>query len=158
MPQTAFLLSVVGLSVSLAGFSGLVSAFRRGSPLRAPDAYRLRQIPEMALPTGFIALASLALFDSSGNAALTIRIAGGAGLLFTIVNALVLIMRLQSMQMTVMPADGLLATILNLAAIGLGIASLAAPTAGAFEWLLTVLIARPGAAFLLTLAELGDGG
>ncbi len=142
--------------MSLAGFSGLVSAFRRGSPLRALDAYRLRQIPEMALPTGFIALVSLALFDSTRDAALTIRIAGGGGLLFTIVNALVLIMRLQSMQVTVKPADLLLATVLNLAAIGLGVAAVAAPAAGAFEWLLTVLIARPGAAFLLTLADLSD--
>ena len=150
------MLSVVGLSVSLAGFSGLVSAFRRGSPLRAPDAYRLRQIPEMALPTGFIALVSLALADSTGNSSLAIRIAGGAGLLFTIVNALVLIERLSSMHVRLRMADSLLATVLNLAAIGAGIAAVAVPTAAAFEWLLVLLIARPGAAFLLALADVGD--
>ena len=153
MPQPAFLLSIVGLSVSLAGFSGLVSAFRRGSTLRAADTYRLRQIPEMALPTGFIALVSLALADSTGNASLTIRIAGGAGLLFTIFNALVLIRRLSSMQVRLRMADSVLATILNLAAIGAGVACVAVPSAGSLEWLLALLIARPGAAFLLALSD-----
>ena len=156
MPQTAFLLSIVGLSVSLAGFSGLVSAFRRGSALSALDAYRLRQIPEMSLPTGFLALASLALADSTGNASLAIRIAGGAGLLFTIVNALVLIDRLRTMHVTVRLSDLVAATILNLAAIGAGAAAVAVPTAAAFEWLLALLIARPGAAFLLALSDVTD--
>lgn len=157
MPQTAFLLSIVALSVSLAGFSGLVSAFRRGAPLKAMDAYRLRQIPEMSLPTGFIALATLALADSTGNSSLTIHVAGGAGLLFVIWDVLVLLQRSRSMQLVIPTTDLLVASALNLASIGAGIAALAAPTAGALEWLLTMLIARPGAAFLLALADVTDG-
>ena len=157
MPQTAFLLSVVALSVTLAGFSGLLSAFRRGSPLRGLDAYRLRQIPEMALPTGFIALATLAIADSTGNASLTIRIAGGAGVLVTIVNALVLIERLRGMHVTVRMEDAVAATVLNIGTIGAGIACLAVPSSAALEWLLVLLIARPGAAFLLALGDVTDG-
>lgn len=143
--------------MSLAGFSGLVAAFRRGSPLRAGDAYRLRQIPEMSLPTGFLALVALTLGDTTGSASLTIRIVGGAGLLFTIVNALVLIDRLGRMQVKIDVRDFLVALVLNVAAIGVGIAAVAAPTSAALEWLLTLLIARPGAAFLLALAEATDG-
>ena len=156
MPQLAFLLSVVSLSVSLAGFAGLVAAFRRGSPLQAVDAYRLRQIPEMSIPVGFIALATLALADSTGSVSLTIRTAGGAGLLFVIVSSLVLIERLESMKVKVSMADIVLALILNLASIAAGVAALAVPTAAAYEWLLTLLIARPGVAFLLALGDVTD--
>lgn len=121
------------------------------------DAYRLRQIPEMSLPTGFIALATLALADSTGNSSLTIHVAGGAGLLFVIWDVLVLLQRSRSMQLVIPTTDLLVASALNLASIGAGIAALAAPTAGALEWLLTMLIARPGAAFLLALADVTDG-
>jgi hypothetical protein len=41
--DTPFLFSVAALSVSLAGFAGLVATFRRGSDPRAIDIFRLRQ-------------------------------------------------------------------------------------------------------------------
>ena len=49
LPPLPYLLSVAGLGMTLAGFSGLVAAFRRGGVWKPIDAYRLRQIPEMAL-------------------------------------------------------------------------------------------------------------
>lgn len=51
IPADGFLLSISGLGVSLAGFSGLVAAFRRGAQWKPLDSYRLRQIPEMGLAT-----------------------------------------------------------------------------------------------------------
>ena len=38
MIPTGFLFSIAGLGVTLAGFSGLVGAFRRGSALKAMDS------------------------------------------------------------------------------------------------------------------------
>jgi hypothetical protein len=40
---------VAALSVTLAGFAGMVAAFRRGSELMPIDIYRLRQIAEFGL-------------------------------------------------------------------------------------------------------------
>ena len=47
IPESGFLLSITGLGVMLAGFSGLVGAFRGGTTLKPMDAYRLRQIPDV---------------------------------------------------------------------------------------------------------------
>jgi len=154
LPQAAFLLSIVGLSVSLAGFTGLVAALRRGAAWKPMDSYRLRQIPEMALATGFIALSTIPLADTTGSASVTIRIAGGVGLLFVIANALVLIERARSMNVRVSGIDGVLAGTVNLVSIAVAVAALVAPTSATLEWLLALLIARPGLAFLLALSDL----
>lgn len=153
LPQVAFLLSIVGLSVSLAGFSGLVAAIRRGAPYHPIDGYRLRQIPEMALPAGFLALATLALADTTGSASRTIQVGGGAAVLFVLANTLVLIERARSMGVTISLIDGGAAAVLNLAVISFGVAALISPTTAVYEWVLTLLIARPGAAFLLALSD-----
>jgi hypothetical protein len=80
IPSTAFLLSVAGLGVSLAGFSGLVAAFRRGATWQKIDAYRLRQIPEMGLAASVLALLTIPLADTVHDASATIHIASGAAL------------------------------------------------------------------------------
>ena len=107
----------------------------------------------MALPAGFLALATLALADTTGSASRTIQIGGGAAVLFVIANSLVLIKRSRSMRVTVSTIDTGAAVIMNLGVIGFGVAALVSPTTGAYEWLLTLLIARPGAAFLLALSD-----
>ena len=154
MPQAAFLLSITGLGVSLAGFSGLVAALKRGPARKPLDVFRLRQIPEMALAAGFLALVSIAIADSTGSASLTIRIAGGAAIVFVMANALLLIARARSMQVTIDGTDRTLAAVINFGAIAAGVAALAVPTTGAYEWLLALLIARPGIAFLLALSDI----
>ena len=157
MPQLAFLLSIVGLSVSLAGFSGLVAAFRHGVPLQPIDAYRLRQIPEMALATGFIALVTLALADTVRDVPSAIRIAGGAGLLFTISHIVVLIRRSRTMNMRLNATTWVVAAVIDIAVIVAGVDAVIAATAGAYEWLLALMIARPGLAFLLALRDVSAG-
>jgi len=67
LPQAAFLFSIAGLSLSLAGFSGLVAAFKRGAPLNPIDAFRLRELPEMALATTFLAVLTIPLIDALHN-------------------------------------------------------------------------------------------
>lgn len=157
MPALAFLLSIIGLSVSLTGFSGLVAAFKRGVPLQPIDAYRLRQIPEMALATGFIALISLALADTVGEAPTAIRIAGGAGLLFTIAHIVVLIARTRTMNTRLNRTTWLVAATIDTAVLVAGVVTVVVGTAGAYEWLLVLMIARPGLAFLLALTDITVG-
>lgn len=157
MPALAFLLSIVGLGVSLSGFSGLVAAFKRGVPLKPMDAYRLRQIPEMALATGFIALITLALADTFNDPATAIRIASGAGLAFTLAHMVVLIRRSREMNVPLSRLNWIVAGTIDTAVIIAGVISVIAGTAGAYEWLLALMIARPGMAFLLALSDVTAG-
>jgi hypothetical protein len=153
LPALAFLLSIVGLSVSLSGFSGLLAAFKRGLPLKPMDAYRLRQIPEMALAAGFIALMTLALADTFSDRSTTIRIAGATGLLFTLVHAFILIRRMRTMSAPISITNWVVAATIDLAVIAAGIATVIVATPGTFEWLLVLMIARPGLAFLLAMSD-----
>jgi hypothetical protein len=59
IPEAPYLFSVAALSVTLAGFAGLVAAFRRGSELTPIDIYRLRQIAEFGLGDALIALSTM---------------------------------------------------------------------------------------------------
>ncbi len=97
MPPTAFLLSIAGLGISLAGFSGLVAALRRGTQWKPLDVYRLRQIPEMGLATSMLAIASFALGETIGSAPAAIRYATVVAAAFTVFHVVVLSVRARRM-------------------------------------------------------------
>ena len=83
---------VAGLGVSLAGFSGLVAAFRRGATWQKIDAYRLRQIPEMGLAASVFALLTIPLADTVHDASATIHIGAGVVMLARPMLAFVLVL------------------------------------------------------------------
>ena len=158
IPQLGFLFSIAGLSLSLAGFSGLVAAFRRGDQLRPVDAYRLRQIPEMGLATALVVLVSIPLADTTGSGATAIRIAGGLALVFTIVHIVALSTRGNRRRFR-QPAAGKAAAGFIRVAIGVTSAfCIALGSAAAFEWLLVFLLARPMLAFVMVLSDVGADG
>jgi hypothetical protein len=155
IPQLGFLFSIAGLSVSLAGFSGLVAAFRRGDRLRAVDAYRLRQIPEMGLATALLVLITIPLADTTGSGAISIRIAGALALVFTTLHILVLSARGQRHHFNQPTAGKVAAGVIRLA-IGVTTgACIALGASGAYEWLLVSLLARPMLAFVMVLTDVG---
>lgn len=152
LPQIPFLLSIAGLSVTLAGFSGLVAAFRRGSAWRPMDAFRLRQIPEMGLAAALVALATFPLADTFG-AATAVRLTSGLGLAFTFGHSLLLLVRSrrQKLDLSLRSLAGPIVTNLAiLVAAGVGIVG---GGATALEWLLVFLLGRPMLAFVLVLGE-----
>lgn len=153
MPPAAFLFSIAGLSVTLAGFSGLVAAFRRGSNWQPLDSYRLRQIPEMGLATALIALATIPLNDSTHNPTATVQIAAGVALLFTLAHVAVLVTRSRELGVALPAAAWAAPTVIDVATVIAGTASLALGATAAFEWLLVALLARPMLAFVFVLAE-----
>ena len=155
IPQLGFLFSIAGLSVSLAGFSGLVAAFRRGDQLRPVDAYRLRQIPEMGLATALIALLTIPLADTTGSGAITIRFAGGLALLYTILHIVALSARGRRRHFRQPTAGKVAAGVIRIAIGAVSGACIALGTASAFEWLLIFLLARPMLAFVLVLTDVG---
>jgi len=153
MPPTAFLFSIAGLSVTLAGFSGLVAAFRRGAEWKPIDSYRLRQIPEMGLATALVVLSTIPLSDTFHNTTVTLQIAGGIALLFTVTHIAVLLTRSRDEALHMSAATIGWATLIDLSIVGLGAGTLALGGAAAFEWLLVAMLARPMLAFVLVLAE-----
>ncbi|HET9780815.1 MAG TPA: hypothetical protein VFR33_03465 [Candidatus Dormibacteraeota bacterium] len=107
MPQTGFLFSIAGLSVTLVGFSGSIAAIRRDGQTSALMAYRQRQIPEMALASALIALISLPLNDSIGSASVTIRIGAGFAFVFTAFHVGLLIRRVRAQPFVLAASHGL---------------------------------------------------
>ena len=153
MPQPGFLFSIAGLSVTLVGFSGLVAALRRDTPQSPLRAYRLRQIPEMALISALVALIALPLADSTSDSAVAIRAASATALVLTVGHVVMLLRRVRLSKLELSRADWAGATIVDAVIIVLAMVALVLATAGSFEWLLVVVIARPAVAFVMALTD-----
>ena len=154
IPEAPFLFSVAALSVTLAGFAGLVAAFRRGGEWTAMTVFRLREIAEFGLGNAFLALLTIPLVTTVGDPSTAFRICGVLGVAFIVASSLVLIRRQRALG--VPPARGwyALAIVINLSAIGAGLATAFTGTIGLLEWHLLFLLARPMLAFVLVLSSL----
>lgn len=153
MPASAFLFSIAGLSVTLVGFSGLVAALRRDNPRTPLQGYRVRQIPEMALISALVALITLPLADSTSDHAAAIRIASAVALALTVGHILLLFQRVRATKLRISWIDWVAASIVDTAIIALAVVALVSATAGSFEWLMVLLIARPAVAFVMALTD-----
>lgn len=60
IPEAPFFTAVATVSMTLAGFSGLLVALRHGDQLRRVDMFHLRGIAETGLATALIALMTIA--------------------------------------------------------------------------------------------------
>ncbi|HEX7264427.1 MAG TPA: hypothetical protein VF383_09665 [Candidatus Dormibacteraeota bacterium] len=157
LPDPAFMYAVAGLSLTLAGFSGLVVAFRHEGALKAVDAYRLVQIPEMALVTTLLSLIPAPLSEWVGTASAGIRITAGLALLFTIGHVLVLITRMREGHLQLPQAGVTMAGVLDIAIMLTGAICLGVGSALSLDWLLILLLARPMLAFALVVADVASG-
>jgi hypothetical protein len=157
IPPLPVLLSVAGLGVSLAGFSGLVAAFRRGATWQKVDSYRLRQIPEMGLAASLLALLMIPLADTAHDAPAAIRIAALAALAFSIFHMVTLIRRVRRMEIRLSRPRWIAVSIIDLAVLASGVVAALAPSLATFEWLLVVMLARPMLAFVFVLADVAEG-
>ena len=154
MPQTAFLFSIAGLSVTLSGFSGLVAAFRRGGEWKGIDAYRLRQIPEMGLATALLVLATIPLSETVRSASVAIQLAALVAVVFTFSHGVVLLIRARRQALKLTPGNFAFALVIDVTILALGATAIVVGSPTAFEWLLVSMLARPMLAFVLALTEL----
>jgi hypothetical protein len=146
------------MSVQIAGFSGLLAAFRRGGRWKPIDLYRLRQVPELGLATALIAVVYFPLADILGNTGIAIRLASSFALVFTTWHIAVLLFRGRKLQVwwasltsrffQILIDAGILLT----AAVGVIVGA-----AGVFELVLVFMLARQIFAFVLVLADLVAG-
>ena len=75
MAGQPFFLTMAGISLSLAGFAGLLASFRQPSqPWTVTDLWRLRRIVNRSFISVFMALAPVPLFGIIGNELATLRI------------------------------------------------------------------------------------
>jgi hypothetical protein len=154
IPEAPYLFSVAALSVTLAGFAGLVAAFRRGAEFGPIDVFRLRQIAEFGLGNALIALSAIPLSTTIGNPTMALRICGAIGVLF-VFGGVALLMRRQR-RLGVPGRRDLNAAIfvIDLAAVAAGVATVVVGSVGLFEWQLLFLLSRPMLAFTFVLASL----
>lgn len=147
-----FLLSIAGLSVTLAGFSGLVSAFRRGAELKPIDAFRLRQIPEMGLATALIALASFPLTESVGSVATAVSVLAAVAFVFTLAHGLLLVWRARAAAVPITRSNWWGAVVIDLLILVVTLVTLILGGVGLLEWMFVLMLARPMLAFILVVA------
>lgn len=74
MTGQAFFLTLAGLALSVAGFGGLVGAFRRGDEWTQADVWRLRNIVRLSFITMFLALAPVTAFVLISDEPLSVRL------------------------------------------------------------------------------------
>jgi hypothetical protein len=76
MTGQPFFLTMAGISLSLAGFAGLLASFRDASqPWTVTDLWRLRRIVNRSFASLFLALIPVPLFGIIGDEAAAVRIA-----------------------------------------------------------------------------------
>ena len=154
IPEAPFVFAIAALSVTLAGFAGLVAAFRRGAEWKPIDVFRLREIAEFGLGNALLALLLIPLSTTTGDVATALRTCGVLGVLFVLGGAVLLMRRQRRLGVPGERGWYLLASVIDLAAIGAGLATLLLGTVGFFEWQLLFLLSRPMVAFTLVLASL----
>jgi hypothetical protein len=142
--------------MTLAGFAGLVAAFRRGGQWKALDAYRQRQIPEMALATALIALLTMPLENTVAESASVVRIVAALGLAFTFGHMVALIARSRAFGIKLATVNVVAAGVIDVTVLGLAVLTLVSGDPVAFEWLLVSMLARPMVAFVVVLGDVTD--
>ena len=99
IPEAPFLFSVAALSVTLAGFAGLVAAFRRGGEWTAAKVFRLREIAEFGLGKALLALLLVPLATTLGDLSAALRICGAVGVVLLVGGGLVLVRRRNALRL-----------------------------------------------------------
>ena len=154
IPEAPFFFSIAALSVTLAGFAGLVAAFRRGAEWRAMDVFRLREIAEFGLGNALIALLAVPLGATLGDFAAAFRVCAIVAGVFVVGGGVVVIRRGARLNVRGDRTWYAFAGIVDVGAIAAAIATAAAPSVALYEWMLVFLLARPMLVFVLVLGSL----
>lgn len=154
MPAQAFLTTIAGLSVSLAGFASLIAWLRVDPTTWDPiNLWRLRTIVRDALLVAFLALALVPVHELTGDGAATIRI--GASLM--VVFALADMVRYRQRDPALWPSvtDWVVFMVLDTAFAVLQVVNVGVASTGLLEVGFLILLTSPAGIFYNFVRELG---
>jgi hypothetical protein len=154
--EAPFFLSVAALNVTLAGFSGLVAALRRGDQLRSVDVFHLRGIAEVGLANALIALITIPAATIAGDLATAARLGGAVVLAYVVVQIPVFALRQRRMSVRVGVAQAVGAAAIDIGVVAVAAVSIASGAVGAFELLMVLLLARPMWDFVRFLRDMAS--
>ncbi len=155
IPEAPFFIAVATVSMTLAGFSGLLVAFRRGDQLRSVDIFHLRGIAETGLATALIALTTIAVATLVGDLRAATRAVAAVVLAFICFQIGVFALRQRRTSVRVDRLQGAGAIVIDLGSIVLAVITIVIRAVGTYEALLLLLLARPMWDFVRVLREMG---
>ncbi len=155
IPEAPFFTAVAAISTTLAGFSGLLVAFRRGDQLRSIDLFHLRGIAETGLSTALIALMTIAVATLTGDLRSATRILAAIVLAFIVFQIIVFAWRQRRLSVRTPWPPAVVAVGIDLAAVALAVVTIVLRAVGIYEALLLLLLARPMWDFVRVLRDIG---
>lgn len=149
-----FLLAISGLNASFAGLGGLLIGLRRGADLRPLDSLRLRQVVEFAFVNLIVAISAQPFALVLGAPEAGLRVSGGLALAYNLVALPVLQRRVARVGIAWGRWWAVSAVALTVGGTLLSASVVVLPSAGLFELLAIVMLARPMVTFLLVLGTI----
>jgi hypothetical protein len=155
--DTPFLLSIAGLSASLAGLAGLVAALRRGEGLSVGDRFRLHEIVEFCFANILLAVALFPLISLTGSPEASLRVGGAVAFAYLLATAAILTQRARRLRIPLSRNWVAVVLPLNVAALVAAAAAALTGSVGPYEALLVIMLARPMVAFLFVMSAFESG-
>ena len=156
--EAPFLFSVAALSVSLAGFAGLIAAFRRGGEWRPMDLFRVREIVEFGFVSAFLALLTIPLAATLHDLPLSVSIVCGLAALYLVVTTFALVRRLRGLALPFTFDWYLPAALVSVGAFTAALVGFGSGDVAWLMWTLLLLLGRPMLAFVFVLTLLRRDG
>lgn len=153
--EAAFFTAVATVSMTLAGFSGLLVAFRRGDQLRSVDLFHLRGIAETGLATALLALTTIAIATLAGDLRSATRTLAVIVLAFLGFQIAVFAWRQRRLSVRSERLQAVGSVAIDIAAVALAVVTIVVRAVGVYEALLILLLARPMWDFVRVLRDMG---
>lgn len=149
--EAPFLISIAGLSASLAGLAGLVAGLRRGADMPHEDLFRLREIVEFSFANILIAISTIPVAVALGRMEDAVRVVAVVASVYLVVVAAVLGRRQRRFGVSAARAWYTTVILLDGAALVVALVTIAFGSVPSFEALLVFMLARPMVAFVFVL-------
>src|SRR5260370_21083650 len=143
IPEAPFFTAVAAISTTLAGFSGLVVAFRRGDQLRSVDLFHLRGIAETGFASPLLALTPIVIATLVGDVQSSTRALAAIVLAFIGFQIGVFAWRQRRLSVRTGLPHAVGAAVIDLAAVELAVVTIVVRAVLIYEALLVLLLARP---------------
>ena len=154
IPEAPFFFTVAAASVTLAGFSGLVAAFRRGERLRTVEVFHLRGIAETGLSNALIALLTIPVATIAGDLRKATPVMSAVVIAYVLAEIALFALRGRRMSVRSSVPQAVGAIAIDVAIIGLAVVTIVVRATSAYESVLLLLLGRPMWDFVQVLRDM----